>query len=157
MRGGEPLADGVNEAMPKARLYHAKKPEDIVLKQLAGHNTVLLVDVVINTGKSVAEMITRVDELDKDIRIILLAGVIQADAITHKEQLHCLGKSVAFTVNCLRTSATKFVVARVTDTGIVFSTPPILIKHYSPFLSRVWMFQSIKHYCWTVVLYYAQF
>lgn len=117
MRGGCPLARGMFKAMPKAKYHHAKKPEDIEFKHLEGYKTILIVDFVINTGQSVVEIITRVHELNKDARIIVLAGVIQADAITSEGKLHRLGKSIDFTVIGLRTSTTKFVGARATDTG----------------------------------------
>lgn len=51
MRGGEPMALGVNDAFPSASLLHAKKPDDIRLTDhLSVYKTMILVDSVINNG-----------------------------------------------------------------------------------------------------------
>lgn len=57
MRGGEPMAFGVSEVMPKASFVHAKKPGDIGQALLATAGTIILVDSVINSGASVIEFL----------------------------------------------------------------------------------------------------
>ena len=60
MRGGEPMALGVNEALPSASFLHAKHAPDITADQLKPASAVILVDSVINNGKTMVEFVTRV-------------------------------------------------------------------------------------------------
>jgi uracil phosphoribosyltransferase len=60
MRGGEPMALGVSSAFPLAMLVHATKPSDIKFHHLQKWHNVLLVDSVINSGKSLVEFIQHI-------------------------------------------------------------------------------------------------
>ena len=42
MRGGEPMAFGVNEAFPLAMFHHAKVPSDLQREHLNGMATIIL-------------------------------------------------------------------------------------------------------------------
>lgn len=53
MRGGEPTAFGVSDAFPLAMFAHAGDAEDLKLHHLQGQLTVMLVDSVVNTGKTI--------------------------------------------------------------------------------------------------------
>ncbi|KAJ9657513.1 hypothetical protein H2198_004274 [Neophaeococcomyces mojaviensis] len=113
MRGGEPMALGVSDAMPGAMFVHAKDPHDLKSHHLKDQSTVILVDSVINTGKSIVEFLHHIRKLHTNIRIIVLAGVIQADVIDE-------GKFNTFsntTLVALRRSERKFTGRGGTDTG----------------------------------------
>jgi uracil phosphoribosyltransferase/adenylate kinase/phosphoserine phosphatase len=87
MRGGEPMAFGVSEAMPRAVFCHAKEFSDITDKKIfQGKRNVVLVDSVINTGKSLVDFITPLRKLCPHIRIVVVTGVVQADAVVVKPE-----------------------------------------------------------------------
>lgn len=113
MRGGEPMALGVSEAMPQAMFFHAKNPTDLKSKHIEGLKQIILVDSVINTGESIRDLITYIrKDLDSQIPIIVVAGVVQADFA--KQELD-FAKDVTFVA--LRFSDTKFKGKGGTDTG----------------------------------------
>ncbi|KAI9770973.1 MAG: hypothetical protein M1840_002677 [Geoglossum simile] len=60
MRGGEVMAFGVNKAFPLAMFVHAKEPGDVMLHHLQGQHTVVLVDSVVNSGKTVLQFIQHI-------------------------------------------------------------------------------------------------
>ncbi len=60
MRGGEPMALGVSDAFPTAMFVHAGEPAHLKAEHLEGMQTVVLVDSVVNSGKSLAEFVNRV-------------------------------------------------------------------------------------------------
>ncbi|KAJ2902887.1 hypothetical protein MKZ38_010698 [Zalerion maritima] len=68
MRGGEPMAFGVADVMAGAMFLHASKPEDLTGEHLKGRDTVVLVDSVVNSGKSVRELVGRVRKLEVEAR-----------------------------------------------------------------------------------------
>ncbi|KAF6803638.1 uracil phosphoribosyltransferase [Colletotrichum sojae] len=118
MRGGEPMAFGISEAFPKAMFIHSKLPEDLdVDEKLKGIRTVLLVDSVINSGKSVKEYVDYVRGLDADIRIVVVAGVVQKKAITRAGLLGQLASVGDLSLVALRLSDNKFTGKGGTDTG----------------------------------------
>jgi uracil phosphoribosyltransferase/adenylate kinase/phosphoserine phosphatase len=83
MRGGEPMARGVWEAFPSAMFLHAKEATDMQAMHLEGKRTVILVDAVINSGGSVVEFVRHIREkLSRQIRIVIVAGVMQEGAIS---------------------------------------------------------------------------
>ncbi|EXJ55215.1 hypothetical protein A1O7_08141 [Cladophialophora yegresii CBS 114405] len=131
MRGGEPMALGVNDAFPLAALLHANQPEDITKKHLEIMRTIILVDSVVNSGKSVLEFIQRVwklaDSGRKDdgkehgtIRIIVVAGVVQSQAVDKIRSSWLSLKHVnrlTLSLIALRLSENKFTGKGGTDTG----------------------------------------
>ncbi|KAG9311066.1 uracil phosphoribosyltransferase-domain-containing protein [Chiua virens] len=82
MRGGEAMAFGVNDAFPLAMFVHAKRPEEILPDHVEQQHTVLLVDSVINNGNTAMQFIRRVRDLHAGARIVVVAGVVQSQAIT---------------------------------------------------------------------------
>lgn len=78
MRAGEPMALGVSEAFPAAMFVHANEPEDLKENQVKGRSTVLLVDSVVNSGQTIVGFIEHARKIDKTVRIVVVAGVIQA-------------------------------------------------------------------------------
>jgi uracil phosphoribosyltransferase/phosphoserine phosphatase len=115
MRGGEPMAFGVNDAFPLAMFVHATSPTDIDTHHL--RHSVLLVDSVINSGKSVAEFIQHIRSLDATIRIIVIAGTVQAKSLSEGRFYQALERDANLTLVALRLSDNKFTGSGNTDTG----------------------------------------
>jgi uracil phosphoribosyltransferase len=118
MRGGEPMAMGVSEAFPLATFVHAKVPSDLQAKHLNDQATVILVDWVINTGKGILEFVKHIRRLNSDIRIFIVAGVVQEGATKGVSDLvraltYCEPNSLV----ALRLSTTKYTGKGKTDTG----------------------------------------
>lgn len=78
MRGGEPMAQGVSEAFPAAMFVHANTPDDLTEQHIRGQSTILLVDSVVNSGKTIIGFVEHIRAIDKTVRIVVVAGVIQA-------------------------------------------------------------------------------
>ncbi|TKA82951.1 hypothetical protein B0A55_01327 [Friedmanniomyces simplex] len=117
LRGGEPLAFGVSEAFPLAMFVHVKKAKHLDAGQLRGQSTVVLVDSVINTGKLIEELTERIRELEPGIRIVVVAGVVQADTVKPDGVLRRLAREGNFSVVALRLSENNYKGQGATDTG----------------------------------------
>ncbi|KAF2107057.1 uracil phosphoribosyltransferase-domain-containing protein [Lophiotrema nucula] len=117
LRGGEPMSFGVWDAFPLAMFQHAHEATDIKAKHLEGRKTVLLVDSVVNTGKSIDEIIRHIHGLDKSLRIVVIANIVQIQSIQKGGKMLALGKDIKFDLITLRTSETSFVGSKETDTG----------------------------------------
>ena len=85
MRGGEPMAFGVSKALSGAAFAHAKVFSDIDPKNFEGKRTIILVDSVINTGKSIVEFMVPLREACPRVRVVVVAGVVQEGAVVVKE------------------------------------------------------------------------
>ena len=114
MRGGEPMAFGVNEAFPLATFVHAKEPTEM-RDHLQGRTNIVLVDSVVNSGNTVVQFVQYIRNLDPTIRIVVVTGVAQADSISIIE--HPLPRERHLSVIALRLSANKFTGKGPTDTG----------------------------------------
>ena len=119
MRGGEPMALGVNDAFPLAMFVHASDPDDIKRHHLQGQLTVVLVDSVINTGKTIVEFVQHVRKLHATIRIVVVAGVVQAQCVSGGSGSldQTLARHAKLHLIALRKSETKFKGSGTTDTG----------------------------------------
>ena len=117
MRGGEPMALGVNDALPLAMFVHASRPEDIMLHHLQGQLTVVLVDSVVNSGKTVVQFVQHVRNLHATIRIVVIAGVIQAELVSGGLLVQALALHDKVDLIALRLSDNKFTGRGNTDTG----------------------------------------
>jgi len=119
MRGGEPMALGVSEAFPAAGFLHAKNPIDLKEEHLSGVKIVLLVDSVVNSGKSVVEFVEHIRGIGgKGVRIVVVAGVVQAGAVQEEAVFGAMLKAdEMLEVVMLRMSDNKFTGRRGTDTG----------------------------------------
>ena len=117
MRGGEPMAFGVNSAFPLAMLLHATKPSDVKSHHLHKRHNVLLVDSVINSGKSVVEFIQHIRSLDATIRIVVVAGTVQAKSLSEGPFFQTLERDKNLSLIALRRSDNKFTGSGITDTG----------------------------------------
>ncbi|KAL3431977.1 uracil phosphoribosyltransferase-domain-containing protein [Aspergillus tetrazonus] len=117
MRGGQSMASGIFKVFPKARLHDAKEPTDVQKEHLKGIVNVILVDSVINSGESMAQFVQRIREVDRAVRIIIVAGVIQDQAVKGCSQLRAVARSTELTIVALRLSANKYTGKGTTDTG----------------------------------------
>lgn len=112
------MAFGVNDAFPLAMFVHAQKPEDVEEHHLNGKSTVLLVDSVINEGKTTVNFVKHIWNLHPSIRIVVVAGVVQGESVSNDghifQSLKGLGK---LSIVALRTSANKYTGSGGTDTG----------------------------------------
>lgn len=117
MRGGEPMALGVSDVVPEAMFVHATCPESLTADQLQEQRTVLLVDSVVNSGASVVHFYERIRSLKATIRIVVVAGVVQAQCVSEGGLLHGLGGDGLFDVVALRLSDNAFTGRGGTDTG----------------------------------------
>ena len=117
MRGGEPMAYGVSDAFPLAMFVHARDADDIKLHHLEGQLTVILVDSVVNTGKTIVESVQQVRKLHATIRIVIVAGVVQAQCVSGGSLNQALARHAKIHLIALRLSETKFTGSGTTDTG----------------------------------------
>jgi uracil phosphoribosyltransferase/adenylate kinase/phosphoserine phosphatase len=114
MRGGEAMALGVNEAIPLAMFVHASRPNDIMPHHLHGQHTVVLVDSVVNSGKTVVQFAQHIRNLHATIRIVVVAGVAQAQSVDYLTQALA---HTELSLVALRLSHNKFTGRGTTDTG----------------------------------------
>lgn len=127
MRGGEPMAAGVNKAFPQARFIHAKVPFDLKFHHMDRQIALILVDSVVNTGKSIVEFVEYVRQLHATIRIIIIAGVVQVECLHDQGLRYRFAKYSNIHFIALRHSDTKFVGSGTTDTGNrLFNTTRLL-------------------------------
>lgn len=117
MRGGEPMAFGVNDAFPFAMFVHASDPDDLKFHHLQGQLTVVLVDSVVNTGKTVVNFVKHIRKLHATIRIVVVAGVVQDQCISKGFLNEALAHHANLHLIALRLSETKFTGSGTTDTG----------------------------------------
>lgn len=118
MRGGEPMAFGVNEAFPRAMFLHSSSPGDIKSPHLTAKKTVILVDSVVNSGKTAAEFVQHIRMLRADVGIFIVAGVVQRDIAQPGNQVgEALVHAGDVTLIALRLSENKFTGRGSTDTG----------------------------------------
>ena len=117
MRGGEAMAFGVNNAFPRATFVHASRPDDVMLHHLLGQHTVVLVDSVVNSGKTVVQFVQYVRKLHATIRIIVVAGVVQSQSVSADSGVQALARHAKISLVTLRLSDNKFTGRGATDTG----------------------------------------
>lgn len=117
MRGGEAMALGVNDALPLAMFVHASRPDDVMPHHLNGKHTLVLVDSVVNSGKTVVQFVQHVRNLHATLRIVVIAGVIQADFLSGGLLAEELARYEKVSLITLRISANKFIGTKTTDTG----------------------------------------
>ena len=117
MRGGESMALGINSVFRLAMFVHATQPSDIKPHHLYKQRHVLLVDSVVNSGKSVAEFIQHVRSLDTTVRIIVIAGVVQAQSLSEGIFSQALEQDMNLSLVALRLSNNQFTGKGTTDTG----------------------------------------
>ncbi|PTD08049.1 hypothetical protein HYE67_001954 [Fusarium culmorum] len=117
MRGGEAMAFGVNMVFPQAMFIHASSPSDLKRHHIDQQRTIILVDSVVNSGKSLMQFIEHVHGLQANVRIVVVAGVVQADVVVETHPLADLMRRYGASLVALRLSKNKFVGTKGTDTG----------------------------------------
>ncbi|KAK2755115.1 hypothetical protein FQN54_006644 [Arachnomyces sp. PD_36] len=117
MRGGGPLATGVNDAIPLAELIHAENPGQVEGCRLKGKTTVLLVDSVVNSGKTIIDFVEYIRKHDATIRIVVVASVVQAECVSDNRLARVLPEYAKLSIVALRISDNKFTGSGGTDTG----------------------------------------
>jgi uracil phosphoribosyltransferase/phosphoserine phosphatase/adenylate kinase len=118
MRAGEPMASGVNEAFPLAMYVHARRSSDLKLHYVQGRSQIVLVDSVMNSGKTVVEFVQTIRKLDANICIVVVAGVVQAQCLSPSSMAYkTLSSCGNVNLVALRLSTTKFTGSGTTDTG----------------------------------------
>jgi uracil phosphoribosyltransferase len=111
MRGGEPMAFGVNEVFPLAMFVHLKP------HHLESHGAVILVDSVVNSGKTVVEFVQHVRRLNTRIRIVVVSGVVQAESVFTGPLARVLGRDGNISLLALRLSKNQFTSRGTSDIG----------------------------------------
>lgn len=118
MRDGLPMAEDVNEAFPSAGIFHAKSAGDVVVENLVGRSTVILVDGVVNEGATVKKFVQHIRSLNATVRIVVVAGVVQAQSVEEDGPLRPLApKHGKINIVALRPSENKYTGKGTTDTG----------------------------------------
>lgn len=111
------MAFGVSDVFSLATFIHACEPAHIRPLNLDNQCTVVLVDSGVKSGNTLVEFVQHVRLLRPTIRIVVVAGVVQADSMTQKSVIDELGYHSALTIVALRLSDNKFTGKSVTDTG----------------------------------------
>lgn len=76
------MGRGVWEAFPTARYVHAKIPSDLHKDDhIIGRAALVPVDGVVNTGKSVVDFVKHICNFDSRVKIVVVAGVVQEQAV----------------------------------------------------------------------------
>ncbi|KAI1651287.1 uracil phosphoribosyltransferase-domain-containing protein [Daldinia loculata] len=117
MRGGEAMAFGVSRAIPLARFVHASRPDDIKAGHLHNIRNVILVDSVINNGGTIVEFAQHVRNLNGEVRVVVIAGVVQKKSITPGGQVSEYAREAGLELIALRVSENKYTGSGGTDTG----------------------------------------
>ena len=117
MRGGEPMAFGVNDAFPRAMFVHADDHDDITTELLKDRLTIILVDSVMNSGKTILQFVKHVRKLHATIQIVIIVGVVQSQSVCGRSPIRMFAHDAKLTVVALRFSENKFTGKGTTDTG----------------------------------------
>lgn len=117
MRGGEPMAFGVNDAFPRAMFVHADHHYDITTELLKDRLTIILVDSVMNSGKTILQFVKHVRKLHATIQIVIIVGVVQSQSVCGRSPIRMFAHDAKLTVVALRFSENKFTGKGTTDTG----------------------------------------
>jgi uracil phosphoribosyltransferase len=108
MRGGESMALGVSDAFPLAMFIHAAEPRDVKLHHLQGQLTLVLVDSVVNSGKTVVQFMEHVRKMHATISIVIVAGVVQEQSISESMLMQTIARHGRTSLVALRLSDNKF-------------------------------------------------
>ncbi|KAI0467603.1 uracil phosphoribosyltransferase-domain-containing protein [Xylaria cf. heliscus] len=117
MRGGEPMAFGVSDALPNAMFIHAKGPNDLFKEHINGRKIIILVDSVVNSGNTVVQFVNHIRILHPTIRIIIVASVLHQQCIREGGLASMLADDTEIKVIALRLSDNRFTGKGATDTG----------------------------------------
>ena len=102
---------------PRAVFLHANEPEQITPKHLQTIRTVILVDSVVNSGKTVLQFVQHVWNMQGTVRIVVVAGVIQSQSVSKLKLIQGPKQHNHLSLVALRLSENKFTGKGSTDTG----------------------------------------
>jgi hypothetical protein len=77
----------------------------------------VMVDSVVNSGKTVVQFVQHVRDLHATIRIVVIAGVVQAQSVSEGGLGQALAHHANLSLVALRLSDNKFTGRGTTDTG----------------------------------------
>lgn len=117
MRGGEPMAHGINNAFPSAQFLHAREPKGITREHIEGSAAVILVDLVINNGTRIVKFVESIRAMHGAIRIIVVADIVQKQAVSGDSPIRALARSSKLSIVALRLSNDNYTGSGSTDTG----------------------------------------
>lgn len=118
MRAGEPMASGVSEAFPLAMYVHAKNAVDLMPHHIQGQSQIVLVDSVVNSGKTIIEFVQHIRDKDRRVPILIVTGVVQDQCVSTGSAFYqAMTACGLVSLVALRTSTTKFTGKGTTDTG----------------------------------------
>ena len=118
MHNGLPMAEGVNRVFPRATMLQARVADDVTSRALAGRSVVMLVDAVINKGATVKKYIEHIRKLDMNVRIVVVAGVVQAQSVGKGGPVQKLARKYGkISIVALRLSENEVIGSGTTDSG----------------------------------------
>jgi uracil phosphoribosyltransferase len=118
IRGGEPMAFGVSSAFKTAIFEHAKKPEDLTRQLVRDSHAIILVDSVVNSGKSILEFVNGLRGGFGFVgQIVVVTGVVQEGAVAGGPFAEMLRRDRRVRLLALRVSENKYTGRGGTDTG----------------------------------------
>ncbi|KAG9248114.1 uracil phosphoribosyltransferase-domain-containing protein [Calycina marina] len=116
MRGGEPMAFGVSDGLPKAMFLHAKHATDITKSHVKGPT--ILVDSVVNNGTTILEFTQHIRTLHQTTPIVVITGVAQSQCLEKGAELRkTLSRLGNVNIVALRLSERRFTGKKASDTG----------------------------------------
>ncbi|KAB8220562.1 uracil phosphoribosyltransferase-domain-containing protein [Aspergillus novoparasiticus] len=117
MRGGEPMAFGVNRAFERAMLMHANEPIDLQHDHLEDRFAVILVDSVVNSGATILDFMRHIRDLNKEVPVVVITGVMQAECVSGGRLTVALAKYDNLQFITLRISENEYKGTGASDTG----------------------------------------
>ncbi|KAE8322298.1 uracil phosphoribosyltransferase-domain-containing protein [Aspergillus sergii] len=116
MRGGEPMASGVNRAFGRAMFMHANQPIDLQHDHLEDRFAVILVDSVVNSGGTILDFVRHIRDLNKEVPVVVIAEVMQAECVSGGRLTAALAKYDHLQFITLRISENKYKGTGASDT-----------------------------------------
>ncbi len=108
---------GSQSAFQHAMFVHDMSSEDVRCYHVQGQHAAVLVDSVVNSGKTVVEFVQHVPGLHSTIRIVIVAGAVQTQSISEGSHIHAIGSHGDLSLSSLRASNNMFTGRGVADTG----------------------------------------
>jgi len=96
---------------------HAKGPGDLTKQHLDRQEVVILVDSVVNSGKTVVEFVRHIRSVSARMLIVVVAGVVQKQCTLEGDLANTLLRDYNLFLLALRLSENKFTGKGTTDTG----------------------------------------
>jgi uracil phosphoribosyltransferase len=123
MRGGEPMAFGVSEALPLAAFLHAKPAVDITNAHMEGRHTIILVDGVVNKGGSMMEFGNHIRKYSQKVRIIMVVNVAHKISVKKGDLADALRRIQGCTLLLYASRSTSTLARALPTLDIASSTP----------------------------------